>query len=143
VLAFTLQELAAGMPEDQPARGEKSSTAGKTADRAEFESLVRNVFLRLTNGAALPGFTDEQRALAYVGSMYAPYYFAIRQAQREGKVLTRVYARHAHSPDRRVVSVGFTVRHPRTEIVEGAECLVDVTEPCLHFLVTGLRPRYD
>jgi hypothetical protein len=128
VMAFTLPEFAAAMPEGE--------------DSGEFEDLVRRVFLRLTNGAAVPGFTDEQRAGAYVAVQYPAFYHAIRREQHQGKILAGVYARHSHSADRRLVSVGFGMRDPRADTTDGWECLVDVTEPCLHFLVTGLRPAY-
>jgi hypothetical protein len=144
VLAFTLQEFAAAMPEDQAPSDDQEASGDDQGNRhAEFQTLVRRVFLRLTNGAALPGFTDEQRASAYVASQYPGFYHGIRHAQRDGKVLAGVYARHSHSTGRRVVSVGFTVRHPRADMTEGWHCLVDVEEPCLHFLVTGLRPTYE
>jgi hypothetical protein len=142
LMAFTLQEFAAGMPDDEASSGEKSPAPERKTNRAEFEALVPAVFLRLTNGAAIPGFTAEQQARAFVGSTYLQFYSAILSEQRKGMVLAGVYARHIHSADRQVVAVGFTVRDPRTDMTDGWECLADVTECCLPFLITGLRHVY-
>jgi PatG C-terminal len=143
VLSFTLQQFAAGLPKGEgPDEGE-SRAARRRAGHDNFEALVRNVFYRLTNGAALPGTTDEQQARAFVAVNYAEFYHAISHEQNEGKRLVGVYARHSHSADRRIVSVGFTVRDPQTDMTDGWQCLVDVTECCLHFLAAGLRRTYD
>jgi hypothetical protein len=131
------------MPEDEGLSDEKSPAAKGKGGRAEFEGVVRNVFMRLTRGAALTGFADDERGLAYVACEYPAIYHAIRQANRDGKVLVGADARHSHSADRRMVSVRLTVRHPRTDLTERYQCLVDVTEPVFHFLVTGLQPAYD
>jgi hypothetical protein len=143
LLAFTLQEFAAALPEDETSGGEKSPAAGSNAGRGEFEAIVPRIFLRLTRGAALPGLSDEDRGLAYFATEYAKGYQAVWQAQRDGKVLVGVDARHKHSADRRIVSVRLTFRHPRTDITERYQSLVDVTEPAFHFLITGLQPSYD
>jgi hypothetical protein len=142
ILAFTLPEFAAALPECDGPGGADAPANRRRANRADFETTVSRLFLQLTNGAALPGFTDEDRARAHVATYYPGFYCAVWQAQRDGKILTGVYARHSHSADRRLVLVGFKVRHPRTDVTESWQCLVDVTEPCLHFLATGLRPAY-
>jgi PatG C-terminal len=142
MMAFTLQEFARGMPQDEAASAEKSAAAGRKTERTEFEATVRDVFYRLTNGAAVAGFTHEQQACAYVGTEFSLFYSAIRREQLEGKRLTRVYARHSHSADRLIVAVGFVVRDPRTDMTDGWECLADVTDAGMPFLVTGLRRVY-
>jgi PatG C-terminal len=143
VLSFTLQQFAAGMPKGEgPDEGEPRAPR-RRAGHDNSEALVRNVFLRLTNGGALPGFAEDQQARAFVAVNYAEFYHAISHEQNEGKRLVGVYARHSHSADRRIVSVGFTVRDPQTDMTDGWQCLVDVTEPCLHFIAAGLRRTYD
>lgn len=142
VLAFTPREFAAAMP-DETSSGEEPAAAGSTADyRAGFEAAVRGVFARLTRGAGNRGLSDEHRARNYVALRYPPIYHAVWQAQRDGKVLVGLDARHSHSADRRLVAVRLTVRHPRTDITERHQCLVDVTE-VFPFLITGLQPVYD
>jgi hypothetical protein len=141
LLAFTLAEFAAAMP-DGAADGENAPARARKTGRDDFETLVRRVFLRLTNGAALPGFADEERGRGYVAHKYSGFFQAVAQAHRDGKALMGVHARHVHSTDRRLVSVGFTVRNRQTDITERYECLVDVTEPLI-FLAAGLRLVYD
>ena len=143
MLSFTLQQFAAEMPKGEgPDEGE-SRAARRRAGPDNFEAMVRNVFNRLTNGAALPGTTAEQQARAFVAVNYAEFYHAISHEQNEGKRLIGVYARHSHSADRQIVSVGFRVRDPQTDMTDGWQCLVDVTECCLHFIAAGLRRTYD
>jgi hypothetical protein len=141
VLAFTLQEFAAALPEDEKSADEKSPAARGEADRAEFEAVVRGLFLRLTHGAGNRGFADEHRARNYLALRYPAGYHAVRQAQREGKVFVGVDVRHSHSADRRVVAVRLTVRNPRTDLTEHYQIQVDVTES-FPFLITGLQPVY-
>lgn len=141
VLAFTLQEFAAALPEDEKSADEKSPAARGKADRAEFEAVVRRLFRRLTRGAGNHGFADEHRARNYLALRYPAIYHAVRQAEGDGKVLVGVDARHSHSADRRVVAVRLTVRQPRTDLTEHYQCLVDVTEP-FPFLIAGLQPVY-
>jgi hypothetical protein len=137
VLAFTLREFAEAMP-----YGEESDRAAPETGRHEFEDLVSEVFLRLTKGAALPGFADVDRGRAYIAYKYSAFYHAVGRARREGKVLTGVYARHSHSSGRQVVSVGFDVRDRQSDLHERFECRVDVTQPLI-FLADGLRLVYE
>jgi len=149
VLAFTLKEFAAkllgkdsaeGEPEEDAAEGLKLPGEDEIDD-VSFQA-VRAVFLRLTRGAGNRGFTDEHRARNYVAVRYPGFYHAAIQARRDGKVLVGVEAQHSHSAGRRVVAVRLILRHPRTDITEQYQCLVDATE-VLPFLVTGLQPVYD
>ena len=140
VLAFTPAEFAAAMPED--ASDGDDAGASPAPGSPEFQAVVRGVFARLTRGAGNRGFGDEHRARNYVALRYPPIYHAVRQAQRDGKVLVGIDAQHSHAADRRLVSVRLTVRHQRTDITERYQCLVDVTE-VFPFLITGLQPIYD
>ena len=137
VLAFTLQQFAEALPEDANASGKKAAAAG----RAEFESVVRRVFPRLTRGAGNRGLADEHRARNYLALRYPAIYHAVRQAEGEGKILAGIDARHSHTADRHAVAVRLTVRHPRTDLTEHYQCLVDVTG-VFPFLITGLQPVY-
>lgn len=141
VLAFTPTEFAVAMPEEEGAGG-SDAPASSSAGSAEFQTVVRGVFTRLTRGAGNRGFADEHRARNYVALRYPPIYHAVRQAQRDGKVLVGIDAQHSHAADRRLISVRLTLRHPRTDITERYQCLADVTE-VFPFLVTGLQPVYD
>lgn len=141
VLAFTLQEFAAALPENEGPADEKSPAARGKAGRAESEAVVRRLFLQLTRGAGNRGLADEHRARNYLALRYPAIYHAVRQAQRDGKVLVGVDARHSHSADRHMVAVRLTVRNPQTDLTEHYQCLVDVTEP-FPFLITGLQPVY-
>lgn len=143
VLAFTLQEFAAAIPENEASDGEQPGDAPSNTGRTEFEAVVRGVFLRLTRRAGNRGLTPEHMACNYVACEYAAFYHAVRQAQRDGKVLVGIDTQHSHSADRRVVAVRATFRHPRTDITERLQCLVDVTEPSFFFLITGLQPVYE
>jgi hypothetical protein len=143
VLAFTLQEFAAAMPVDESSSTEKPSAAGRKADRAEFEDVVRKVFPRLTRGAGNRGFAPEHIACNYLAVEFAPVYRVVLQAQREGKVLVGVDARHVHSADRRIVAVRVTVRQQQTEILEGYQIMVDASELPGPFVVAGPRRIFD
>jgi hypothetical protein len=129
LLAFTLREFAAALPD-----------AG--TEQAPSADVVRQVFHRLTRRADNRGISDEHRALNYLALRYPPIYHAVAQASAGGKVLAGINARHSHSQARRVVSVGLTFRHRRTEITERYYCLVDVTE-VFPFLVSPLMPTYE
>lgn len=140
VLAFTPAEFAAAMPED--ASHGNDAVPSPATGGSDFQAVVREVFTRLTRGAGNRGYADEHRARNYVALRYPPIYHAVRQAQRDGKVLVGIDAQHSHAAGRRLVSVRLTVRHPRTDITERYQCLVDVTE-VFPFLITGLQPVYD
>ena len=141
VLAFTLQQFAEALSEDERSAGEKPAAARGKASRAEFEAVVRRLFPRLTRGAGNHGLADEHRARNYLALRYPAIYHAVRQAEGDGKVLAGVDARHSHSADRRAVAVRLTVRNPRMDLTEHYQCLVDVTES-FPFLITGLQPVY-
>jgi hypothetical protein len=142
VWAFTLQEFASAMPENEASGGEQPAAASNNTDRAEFEAVVHGVFLRLTRSPGNHGFAPEHVARNFVACEYRGLYAAVRQAQREGKNLLGIDAQHSHSADRSVVSVRPTFRHPRTDITERLQCFVDVTEASFPFLITGLQLVY-
>jgi hypothetical protein len=85
----------------------------------------------------------DDQAKAFVAAFYSEFYGAISHEQNEGKRLVRVYARHSHSGNRQIVSVGFAVRDPLTDMTDGWQCAVDVTEPGLQYLAAGLHRTYD
>jgi hypothetical protein len=139
LLAFTLQEFAAAIPEGEPPVAEQPSAESSKGDRAEFEAVVREVFLRLTRRAGNNGFAPEAIACNYVAVEYAAFHHAVWQARRDGKVFMGIDAQHSHSADRRIVAVRATFRDRRSDITERLQCLVDVTEPSFPFLLTGLE----
>jgi hypothetical protein len=143
VLSFTLREFAAAMPEFEISNNKGSAATGSGADRAEFEAIVRRVFLRLTRGTGNRGFAPEHVACNYLAVEYPPIYHAVMQAQRHRKILVGVDARHIHSADRRRVAVGVTFRQQQTEITEKYQIMVDASEPPGPFLITGLQLVYD
>jgi hypothetical protein len=136
VLAFTLKEFAAAMPIGGSSVGEQPS-AGSEGDRAEFEAVVREVFLRLTRRAGNRGFAPEDIACNHVAVEYPAFHQMVWQARRDGKILMAIDAQHSHSADRRVVAVRATFRDPRTHITERVQLLDDVTEPSFPFPLTG------
>jgi hypothetical protein len=142
VLAFTLQEFAAALPGPEAAGDTQDGKPAPGADRAEFEAVVRGVFARLTRRADNQGLTPEHIACNYLACEYPAFYHAVHQAQRDGKVLVRIDSRHRHAANRNVVAVRVAFRHPRTDITEQLQCLVDSTEPAFPFLITGLRPVF-
>jgi hypothetical protein len=139
VLAFTLPEFAAAMPAGEPSVGEQSSAGSSNGDRAEFEAVVREVFLRLTRRAGNRGFAPEDIACNHVAVEYPAFHQMVWQARRDGKVLMAIDAEHSHSADRLVVAVRATFRDRRTHITERLQLLDDVTEPSFPFLLTGLE----
>jgi PatG C-terminal len=144
VLAFTPAEFAQGLLESKTSEGHDSSEASTETDQAKirFALVVREVFFRLTRGMSNRGFTDDHRARNYVATRYPEFYQAVIRASQAGKAFVGIDARHIHSADRRIVLVGFALRHPRSDVVERHHCLVDVTE-VFPFLITGLQPTYD
>jgi hypothetical protein len=144
MLGFTLDEFAEAMSAGQADGADAEPPADANGDddaRRHFRAVVRRVFLRLTRSTGNYGMADEHRARNYVALRYPSFYAAVLQAYREGKMLVSVDARHVHSSTRRVVSVGFTVRH-RTDITERYHCLVDVLD-LFPFLIKRLEPTYD
>jgi PatG C-terminal/PatG Domain len=141
VLAFTLEDFAAGLPGDEKSANERPGAARGAAGRAEFEAVVRRLFRRLTGVPGNHGLADEHRARNYLALRYPAIYHVVRQAEAEGKVLVGVDARHSHSADGGVVAVRLTVRNPRTDLTEHYQCLVNVRES-FPFLITGLQPVY-
>ena len=139
VLAFTLPEFAAAMPIGGPSVGEQPSAGGSNGDRAEFEAVVREVFLRLTRRNENRGLAPEDIACNHVAVEYPAFHRMVWQARRDGKVLMAIDAQHSHSADRLVVAVRATFRDPRTHITERLQLLDDVTEPSFPFLLTGLE----
>jgi hypothetical protein len=105
--------------------------------------VVRRLFLRLTRGRGNRGFAPEHVACNYLACEFAPLFRAVWQAQRDGKVLVGVDARHVHSGDRRIVAVRVTVRQRQTEITEPYQIMVDATNPPSPFVVSGPRLVYD
>jgi hypothetical protein len=149
LLAFTLDEFAAALPDADAAPGEEGPPTGDPPardddqTRKQFQAVVRDVFTRFTRSADNRGIAEEHRARNYCALRYPNVYHAVLQAYREGKMLVGVDARHSHHAGaRRVVSVRLTFRHHRTDVTERYHCLVDVTE-VFPFLVTRLQPTFD
>lgn len=151
LLGFTLDEFAEALPDTHAASaGERPSGADAPrartpaaggASREQFQTIVREVFHRLTRRSDNRGIADEHRALNYLALRYPPLYHAVTQAYGDGKMLVGIHARHSHSGDRRLVSVGLAFRHRRTDITERYQCVVDVTG--FPFLVSGLELTFE
>jgi hypothetical protein len=142
VLAFTLAEFAEAIPDAEESQDQESASTDTGDSREQFNTIVHDLFLRLTRRTGNHGIAEEHRALNYIAVRYPPVYHAVMQAHSEGKILSAVDTGHSHSGNRRVASVRLTFRHRRTEITERYQCLVDVTE-VFPFLVTTLHPTYD
>jgi hypothetical protein len=143
VWAFTLQQFARAMPVGESSSKEKPPAASSKTDRAEFEAVVRRVFLQLTRGTGNRGLAPEHVACNYLACEFSPLYRAVWQAQRDDKVLVGVHARHVHSADRRFVAVQVKVRQRQTEISEGYQIMVDTSELPGPFVVAGPRRIFD
>jgi PatG C-terminal/PatG Domain len=139
VMAFTLSEFAAAMPDGEPSVGEQPSAGDSNGDRTEFEAVVREVFLRLTRRTGNRGLAPEDIACNHVAVEYPAFHRMVWQARRDGKVLMAIDTQHSHSADRLVVAIRATFRDPRTHITERLQLLDDVTEPSFPFLLTGLE----
>jgi hypothetical protein len=146
LFAFTLDEFVDQIVTDLAAAdggggGEKGGVAAQDkAVREQHTAVTREVFHWLTRRSDNAGFTNEHRALNYLALRFPPAYRAAMQAYGGGKTLTAVHAHHSHARDRGLVSVQFTFRDRRSEIIERYECTVDVTG--FPFLVSGLQPTY-
>ncbi|MBK3576894.1 hypothetical protein JHN63_24420 [Streptomyces sp. MBT65] len=142
VLAFTLAELAAAMPEVEPSVDEQPGTENDRGDRGGFESVVRDVFLRLTRRAGNRGLSPEDIACNHIAVEYPAFHRMVWQQRRDGKLLMAIDAHHTHSTDRMVVAVRATFRDPHTHITERLQVLDDVTEPSFPFLLAGIERVY-
>jgi hypothetical protein len=150
LLAFTLDEFAAAMPDaesgrhaEQAGQAASSAPAQENPSRDQFNVIVRDVFRRITHRAGNFGISDNHRALNYMAVQNPKLYHAVAQAHREGKTLVDITAQHSHSSTRRLVSVELRFLDRQTDISERYQWLVDVTpDSPFPFLATRLQQTF-